>query len=88
MNNLQNKFFTNIPDLDKLSAKFYQIHSQKKHNGSLSDYVKVYQLVQHLKRFCEFLNNKVVVNESNGIRRHLLSKLKNDLNFLIKYSLS
>ena len=80
LNHLENKFFLNIPDLDKLSAKFYQIHSQKNHNGSLSDCVKVYQIVQHLKRFCQFLNDKVVIHVSNGIRKHFLSKLKINLN--------
>lgn len=38
-------FLRKIPDLDKLYAKFYKVHSKQRHNAGLVDCLKVYQLV-------------------------------------------
>ena len=84
LNHLQNEFLRKIPDLDKLYAKFYKIHSKKKHNGSLLDCIKVYQVVYSLKGFCEFLSNKML-DESNAIVKHYLNELKNNLNDFEKF---
>lgn len=42
MNYVRNDFLRKIPDLDKLYAKFYKVHSGKKYNASLVECAKVY----------------------------------------------
>ena len=56
---LQNEFLRKLPDLDKLYAKFYKVHSKKKHNCTLSDCVRVYKFVQSIKIVFQYLENYI-----------------------------
>jgi DNA mismatch repair protein MSH2 len=42
INYVRNDFLRKIPDLDKLYAKFYKVHSGKKYNASLVECAKVF----------------------------------------------
>lgn len=59
INYVRNDFLRKIPDLDKLYAKFYKVHSGKKYNASLVECAKVYQLVGALKNFCNYLSENI-----------------------------
>ena len=41
LNHVRNEFLKKIPDLDKLYAKFYKVHSKKKYSASLIECIKV-----------------------------------------------
>ena len=41
-NHVRNDFLKKIPDLDKLYAKFYKVHSKKKSSASLIECIEVF----------------------------------------------
>jgi DNA mismatch repair protein MSH2 len=85
---VQNDFLRKIPDLDKLYAKFYKVHSKKKHSGNLVDCMKVYQVVTSLKTFVDYLN-KYMADEENAnneaLRKYYLEELKINLGDFEKF---
>ncbi|EAR92979.2 DNA mismatch repair MutS family DNA-binding domain protein, putative (macronuclear) [Tetrahymena thermophila SB210] len=62
-NYIQNEFLRKIADLDKLYAKFYKVASKKKHNASLADCIKVYQLVTNLSTLAQYIENNHSADE-------------------------
>lgn len=63
-----NSFLRRIPDLDKLSAKFYKVQAKKaRHGANLTDCVKAYQLVQAMKEFLNKLSAHDIKQIHKGI---------------------
>jgi DNA mismatch repair protein MSH2 len=54
---VQDDFLKKIPDIDKLQSKFYKVFAGKKHGAGLIDCVKVYTLVNNLKKNTELLES-------------------------------
>lgn len=57
---MHNDFLRKIPDLDKLTSKFYKVYSKKKHNCALVDCMKVYQLSANLKALMNFITENCI----------------------------
>jgi DNA mismatch repair protein MSH2 len=83
-NHVRNDFLKKIPDLDKLYAKFYKVHSKKKYSASLIECIKVYQLVAALKSFCNFLNEHTSKQDEH-LYKYYLDDLQGNLEDFEKF---
>jgi DNA mismatch repair protein MSH2 len=84
LNHVRNEFLKKIPDLDKLYAKFYKVHSKKKYSASLIECIKVYQLVAALKSFCNYLND-YTSKQDEHLYKYYLDDLSTNLEDFEKF---
>lgn len=69
---LRDEYFSKIPDLDKLYSKFYKVKSGLRHNATLGDCVKVYQLVVHSQNVAKYLSNTYFLEMSDFLKENTL----------------
>ena len=77
-NEVQQVHLRTFPDLEKLYGKFYRVQAKMRHNASLVDCVKVYNMVHTLESLVYFLNEQSI-DEMHSLKSEMLDPLQSTL---------
>jgi len=80
---MQQMYLRTFPDLEKLYSKFYRVQVKMRHNATLLDCVKVYNMIHTLEALVKHLDD-ACIDEQAELRIQMIEPLKSVLDEFAK----